>query len=118
MAADHVLPFAEAALHARGQAYAPAISSPTIHTEAYGDVPAIDAVVTWDEQARTGLLLAVNRDANTPHTLTIDLSGCPACPVSARSRSARRNCCMRTIRTAPTPPKRPKPSRRNRSTLQ
>ena len=26
-------PFAEAALHARGQAYAPAISSPTIHTE-------------------------------------------------------------------------------------
>ena len=39
-------PFAEAALHARGQAYAPAISSPTIHTEAYGDVPAIDAVVT------------------------------------------------------------------------
>lgn len=70
-------PFAEAALHARGQAYAPAISSPTIHTEAYGDVPAIDAVVTWDEQARTGLLLAVNRDANTPHTLTIDLSGLP-----------------------------------------
>ena len=33
-------------------------------------MPAIDAVVTWDEQARTGLLLAVNRDANTPHTLT------------------------------------------------
>ena len=73
-------PFAEAALHARGQAYAPAISSPTIHTEAYGDVPAIDAVVTWDEQARTGLLLAVNRDANTPHTLTIDLSGLPGLP--------------------------------------
>ena len=62
-------PFAEAALHARGQAY-----------EAYGDVPAIDAVVTWDEQARTGLLLAVNRDANTPHTLTIDLSGLPGLP--------------------------------------
>ena len=46
---DNAAPFAEAALHARGQAYAPAISSPTIHTEAYDDVPAIDAVVTWDE---------------------------------------------------------------------
>ena len=33
-----------------------------------------------DEQARTGLLLAVNRDANTPHTLTIDLSGLPGLP--------------------------------------
>ena len=43
-------------------------------------MPAIDAVVTWDEQARTGLLLAVNRDANTPHTLTIDLSGLPGLP--------------------------------------
>ena len=43
-------------------------------------MPAIDAVVTWDDQARTGLLLAVNRDANTPHTLTIDLSGLPGLP--------------------------------------
>lgn len=68
-------PFAEAARHARGAAYSPDIDSPTVHTASYGDVPAIDAVVTWDEQSRTGLLLAVNRDESEAHQLDIDLSG-------------------------------------------
>ncbi|WP_169172158.1 alpha-N-arabinofuranosidase [Bifidobacterium oedipodis] len=67
-------PFAEAAHHARGTAFAPIIDSPTVHTESYGDVPAIDAVVTWDEQTRTGLLLAVNRDETNAHDVTIDIS--------------------------------------------
>ncbi|RSX51289.1 alpha-L-arabinofuranosidase [Bifidobacterium goeldii] len=68
-------PFAEAAAKARGNVYAPTIDSPTIHTATYGDVAAIDAVVTWDAQTRTGLLLAVNRDLNNAHTVTLSLDG-------------------------------------------
>lgn len=70
-------PFAEAAHHARGNAYAPAIDSPKIATESYGEVDALDAVVTWDETTRTGLLLTVNRDATAAHEVSVDLSGLP-----------------------------------------
>lgn len=70
-------PFAEAALHAGGTAYAPDIESPTIHTEDYGDVAAVDAVVTWDEESGKGLLLAVNRDIDSPHAVSVDLSSLP-----------------------------------------
>lgn len=68
-------PFAEAAAKARGNVYAPAITAPTIHTATYGDVAAIDAVVTWDDRTRTGLLLAVNRDLDNAHTVTLSLNG-------------------------------------------
>lgn len=70
-------PFAEAARHARGTAYAPAVDAPTVRTEAFGEVPAVDAVVTWDEEERAGLLLAVNRDAVDAHALAVDLAGLP-----------------------------------------
>ncbi|WP_346427771.1 alpha-L-arabinofuranosidase C-terminal domain-containing protein [Bifidobacterium sp. CP2] len=67
-------PFAEAAHHARGDAYAPAIDGPSIHTATYGDVPAVDAVVTWDADAREGLVLAVNRDLDAAHDVAVDLA--------------------------------------------
>lgn len=70
-------PFAEAAHHARGMVYVPALDAPSVHTEAYGDVDAVEAVVTWDEHAREGLLLVVNRDVEAAHTLSVDLSGLP-----------------------------------------
>ena len=70
-------PFAEAAHHAKGTVYVPAIDAPRVHTEAYGDVDAVEAVVTWDEHTREGLLLVVNRDAEAAHTLSVDLSGLP-----------------------------------------
>ena len=78
-------PFAEAALHARGQAYAPAISSPTIHTEAYGDVPAIDAVVTWMNRPAPVCCLP---STATPTPRTRSPSTFPAAR-PARSRHAR-----------------------------
>lgn len=68
-------PFAEAAHHAKGEAFAPEIAGPTVHTEAFGDVQAIDGVVTWDKETRTGLILAVNRDIQTAHEIHIDISG-------------------------------------------
>lgn len=70
-------PFAEAAHHARGMVYVPAIDAPRVHTEAYGDVDAVEAVVTWDEHAHEGLLLVVNRDVEAAHTLSVDLSELP-----------------------------------------
>ncbi len=56
-----------------------------------------------------GLCFAVNRDANTPQPrLTIDLSGLPGLPGLGTPRAQQGdNCCMRTIRTAPTPPEAP-----------
>ena len=33
--------------------------------------------MTWDEHAREGLLLVVNRDVEAAHTLSVDLSGLP-----------------------------------------
>ncbi|KFI93304.1 alpha-N-arabinofuranosidase [Bifidobacterium stellenboschense] len=66
-------PFAEAANHARGTAYAPTIDGPTFHTETYGDVQALENVVTWDEATREGLILAVNRNPDAAHVLAVDL---------------------------------------------
>ena len=70
-------PFAEAANHAHGVAYAPAVDGPTFHTETYGDVQAIEAVVTWDEETREGLLLSVNRDPDLAHEVSVDVSDLP-----------------------------------------
>lgn len=70
-------PFAEAAHHARGMAWAPVIDSPKVTTETYGQVDALDAVVTWDETTRSGLLLTVNRDAAATHRVSVNLDGLP-----------------------------------------
>lgn len=80
-------PFAEAAHHAKGDAYAPQIDSPLIHTEAYGDVKAVDAVVTWNRESREGLVLIVNRDASHAHDVSIDLSSLPG--VAGESSAAK-----------------------------
>ncbi|PLS24463.1 alpha-L-arabinofuranosidase [Bifidobacterium imperatoris] len=70
-------PFAEVANHARGVAYVPAVDGPTFHTETYGDVQALESVVTWDEATREGLILAVNRDPDAAHEVTIDVASLP-----------------------------------------
>lgn len=76
-------PFAEAAHHARGMVYAPSVDAPAVHTESYGDVSAIESVVTWDERTREGLLLMVNRDVEGTHTVTVDVAGLPQAERSA-----------------------------------
>lgn len=64
-------PFAFAARHAHGTAYQLAGErTATISTQTYGDVPAIEAVLTWDAESRTGCLLAVNRDETIAHDFT------------------------------------------------
>ena len=70
-------PFAEAAHHAKGSVFVPTVDAPTVHTEAYGDVDAVETVATWDEKSHEGLLLVVNRDVASEHTLNVDLSTLP-----------------------------------------
>lgn len=79
-------PFATAAAHARGDVFAPAIDSPSVATATYGDIDAIDAVVTWDAASRTGLLLAVNRDLTREHEVSISLAGLPSLDDAADAR--------------------------------
>ena len=107
-------PFAEAARHARGVAYAPYVESPRVRTEAFGEVDALDAVVTWDEKSRSGLLLCVNRDVAQAHAVRVDLSGLPgALDEGVRVRRAvmlhdedphRRNTAERPMEVTPFEP--------------
>jgi alpha-N-arabinofuranosidase len=70
-------PFAAAAHYARGIAYAPSIDGPLLPTQQFGKVPAIDAVITWDEEQHQGLVLIVNRDERQAHDVHIDCSSLP-----------------------------------------
>ncbi|MCI1635443.1 alpha-N-arabinofuranosidase [Bifidobacterium sp.] len=70
-------PFAAAANFARGIAYAPTIEGPLLSTQDLAVTPAIDAVITWDEEEHQGLVLIVNRDEHQSHTATVDCSLLP-----------------------------------------
>jgi alpha-N-arabinofuranosidase len=64
-------PFAITSRLATGQVLRVETSSPTVPTEKFGDVPAVDAVATYDEGKLAVFL--VNRSLDTPTTVTIDL---------------------------------------------
>lgn len=70
-------PFSEAANHARGDAFCPDVDSPKVNTKTFGEVNAVDAVITWDEKTRNGLLLMVNIDSNEEHDISISFDGLP-----------------------------------------
>ncbi|RMI09307.1 arabinosylfuranosidase ArfA [Cellulomonas triticagri] len=67
-------PFAQAAALAKGSVLRVAPTSETFPTAQHGDVPAVDAVATWDEETGTGALLVVNRHPENAQDLAIDLS--------------------------------------------
>jgi alpha-L-arabinofuranosidase len=72
-------PFAQAARYARGRVLRPsAASGPLVATAAYGEVPALDTVVTYDAGALT--ILAVNRDQAEPLRVEAVLRGLPDGP--------------------------------------
>ncbi len=68
-------PFAITARMAHGQVLRVAPSGPSIHTEAYGDVPALDATATYDADTGEVVILAVNRSQTGALPLEIDLRG-------------------------------------------
>jgi alpha-N-arabinofuranosidase len=68
-------PFAITSRLARGEALRCDVEAPTIATPRYGDVSAVDAVVTRDDGARTAAIFLVNRHRSEPVTLTVTLEG-------------------------------------------
>ncbi len=68
-------PFAHVAAYAKGDALRVVVDSPRHETARYGDVPLVDAVATRDEDGVT--VFAVNRAADGPVGLTLDLRAFP-----------------------------------------
>jgi alpha-N-arabinofuranosidase len=68
-------PFALTSRHATGQVLRVAVAGPTIETAKYGEVAALDAVVTYDEGTGDVVLFAVNRSTSEPLALDVDLRG-------------------------------------------
>ncbi len=67
-------PFALTARHASGQVLQAAVDRmPTYETAAYGDVPVVDAVATYDEARSEVVVFAVNRALDAPTRLGVDL---------------------------------------------
>jgi len=69
-------PFAHTARLARGTVLRPALTSPSMPTGRYGDVPAVDAVATYDEESGDLTVFAVNRGTE-PVPLALDLRAFP-----------------------------------------
>ena len=65
-------PFAITSRLAAGQVLRVETDSPTITTAKYGDIPAVDAVATYDEGRLA--LFAVNRSTEGPIEITVDVS--------------------------------------------
>ncbi|MFD0319176.1 arabinosylfuranosidase ArfA [Streptomyces flavalbus] len=73
-------PFARTARHARGTVLRVEPDSPLVDTAKYGEVPALWATATHDEETGEVVLFAVNRDPDQPLTLTADLRALGAAP--------------------------------------
>ncbi len=73
-------PFAVTARYARGRVLRPAVDSPTIRTEQFGEVDQVWCTVTDDPDTGDLTVFVVNRSSTEPADLTIDLG-----PVQAAS---------------------------------
>ena len=101
-------PFALTSRHARGDVLRIEPDSPRYETARYGDVPVLDAVATWDEEARAATVLAVNRDQERPLTLEVDVRALPVDIVRealtlADDDRAARNTAEQPDRVVPRP---------------
>jgi alpha-N-arabinofuranosidase len=74
-------PFAQTARHARGTVLRVEPDSPVVETAEYGEVPALWATATHDEESGAIALFAVNRDRTSPLTLTAGLRPFPGARV-------------------------------------
>ncbi|WP_460772770.1 arabinosylfuranosidase ArfA [Microbacterium sp. GXF7504] len=67
-------PFSITSRLARGEALRLPLESPTYTTEAYGEVPLVDAVATHDAEAGRSAVFLVNRSRTEPLTVTVDVA--------------------------------------------
>ncbi|KQO97492.1 arabinosylfuranosidase ArfA [Leifsonia sp. Leaf264] len=78
-------PFAAASAHARGEALRVNVATETYPTEAFGNVPTVDAVATFDSSANRAAVYLINRSETEEVQATIDLGSLP--PVSASAKT-------------------------------
>jgi len=74
-------PFARIAHLARGRILRLAVDSGQVPTAKFGDVDAVDAAATWDEQAGQVALFIANRSLDEPTEVTLELRGLAATAV-------------------------------------
>ncbi|MBW9092344.1 alpha-N-arabinofuranosidase [Microbacterium jejuense] len=67
-------PFAITSRLAQGEALQLKLDSPTYETKAYGDVPLVDAVATFDRQTGRAAVFLVNRSQDEAVTITVDVA--------------------------------------------
>ncbi|TDE89174.1 alpha-N-arabinofuranosidase [Occultella glacieicola] len=66
-------PFALTSEHAKGEVLQVAVDAPTLETEKFGEVAALDAVATRDPETGAVAIFAVNRSTTESLTLTVDV---------------------------------------------
>lgn len=66
-------PFSVTSRLAQGTVLRPVIDSPTYTTAVHGEAALLDAVATFDAEARTGAVFLVNRDLTASRTVSIDV---------------------------------------------
>ena len=71
-------PFALTSALARGTVLRVEPRGPVVDTARYGEVPALDATATYDQDAGACTLFAVNRDPSQPLKVDVDLRGIAA----------------------------------------
>lgn len=75
-------PFAITSRLGRGEALRAEVSGPTIHTARFGDVQAVDSVVTHDDETGTAAVFLVNRSRTEPITVSVALHGFDALAIT------------------------------------
>jgi alpha-N-arabinofuranosidase len=67
-------PFAITSRLAAGDVMRMSVDTPLVTTKTYGDVPALDAVATYDPAHRRGAVFLVNRSVGDTHTVTLNVA--------------------------------------------
>ncbi len=67
-------PFSITSRLASGTVLRPRLDGPTYDTKEYGEVPMLDAVVTWDDEAGAASVFVVNRGMEDELTVSVELA--------------------------------------------
>jgi alpha-N-arabinofuranosidase len=68
-------PFAITSRLAAGDVLRVAVDTPLVTTKSYGEVPALDAVATYDPAQGSGAVFLVNRSIGEEHSVCLDVAG-------------------------------------------
>ena len=72
-------PFALTARHASGEVLRLDVRAPATPTADFGDVDAVDAVATWDEESGSCAVFLLNRSPDAPSQVTVDVRSLADC---------------------------------------